>query len=78
MVNETVPKLFAVVGEWECEDGGRDAGVLAWGLSYANGKAAVLDEDGRRVMYLRAAERAVPCFERVTGDRVRLVWPVVA
>jgi hypothetical protein len=78
MVNAAAPKPFAVVAEWECENGGRDACVLAWGFQYEDGKATVVDDERRAVMYLRSAERAVPCFERATGDRVRLVWPVAA
>jgi hypothetical protein len=78
MVNETAPKAFAVVAEWECEDGGRDACVLAWGLQYEGGRASVVDEEGRRAMHLESAERAVPCFARLTGGAVRLVWTAAA
>jgi hypothetical protein len=77
-VNEAAPKVFAVVGEWDCEDDGRDAAVYAWGLEHPDGRVLVVGEEDRRLMLLKSTERAVWWFERMTGDSVRLVWAAAA
>jgi hypothetical protein len=74
-VRETAPKVFAVVGEWECEDGLPDAGVLAWGLEHSDGRATVVGEDGGFFMPLLSPHPALTWFERFNDGTVRLMWP---
>jgi hypothetical protein len=73
-VNEAAPKVFAVVAEWDCEDGVRDASIVAWGWEHPDGRVLVVGEEGHRIMLLASADRAVAWFERLTGDSVRLEW----
>jgi hypothetical protein len=71
LVNETAPKMFAIVHEYDVE-GWRDAEVVAWGLAYEDGKVRLLR--ARSIAYLDSAERALAWCERLCGGPTRLVW----
>jgi hypothetical protein len=76
--NDTAPRMFAVVSVWTDDDGEQDAQILAWGMEFEDGRAQVIgDEDGRHLMKLRSAERAVWWYSRFTreaGVTIQLVW----
>lgn len=75
--NDTAPRMFAVVAVWTDDDGEQDAHLLAWGLEFEDGRAHVVGDDGRHLMKLRSAERALWWFRRLVredGVAVRLVW----
>ncbi|MGP3967454.1 hypothetical protein [Streptomyces sp. 6N223] len=75
LVLATAPRVFALVGEETDEDGERDAWVVAWGFAHPDdGPVQVISDDGREVLRLKTAERAVWWFARLTGGPVRLEW----
>jgi hypothetical protein len=71
-VNETAPKLFAVVYEWDI-DGVRNAEVVGWGLEYEDGGVRLL-RGGNGIVLLTSAQRAATWCDRVCGGPTRLVW----
>jgi hypothetical protein len=76
--NDTAPRMFAVIAVWTEDDGEQDAQILAWGMEFEDGCVQVIgDDDGRHLMKLRSAERAVWWYSRSIREdevTVRLVW----
>lgn len=74
LVQDTAPRLFAVV---QVCDGGTpqaDGWVVAWGLADGDGPTHVVSLDGRTRMTLASPERALCLFAGHPGITARLVW----
>jgi len=74
MVNDHAPRLFAVVQEYDTEDGGRDGEIAAWGLTHPDGHTDVTSVEGTRRLSLNSPERAAWWFSREADVSARLIW----
>jgi len=74
MVNDFAPRLFAVVQEYDTEDGGRDGEIAAWGLTHPDGHTDVTSVEGTRRLSLKSPERAAWWFSREADVSARLIW----
>ncbi|MFI6703903.1 hypothetical protein ACIBJC_34040 [Streptomyces sp. NPDC050509] len=75
LVDDTAPRLFAVVEEYTCEDGELDARVAGWGLAHADGGGTqVAGVDGGAWLSLASPERAAAWVSRRPGSLGSVVW----
>lgn len=68
LVNDTAPRMFALVEEFGERDDGQ---VFAWGVQF-DGRAALLTPEGRLLGTFGSAASAHTSFGLLT--RLRLVW----
>lgn len=75
LVNETAPRVFAVVVEDFGESTRRDASIVAWGMVDDRGTVRAYEVENGTMMSLRSPARAVQWFGRLARRGTsRLVW----
>lgn len=70
LVNDSAPRLFAVVQVYGQEEDGR---VAAWGMAL-DGHTEIVGVEGHVRVTTRSPERGVRRFERPPHISARLVW----
>jgi hypothetical protein len=74
LVQESAPRVYALVEEFATESGDLNAEVAAWGLVFGEGPTRVLREGHNGVTLARSPESAARLYSLMLSNPVRVIW----